>query len=139
MGVLAEAKHEWKLFREDRPGERFSNHRQRMRDRPRGHSVIAVGAGAMLVVTGSVLLFIPGPGSPLIVFGFGLIASHSKRMSALLDRAEPKLRRAARKTKRTWDALPKRSKLGMIVGAASLGAASLLFMWKFVVAAYLLD
>src|SRR5262245_13074391 len=85
-GLLAEVKQEWKRFRDDRPGERFANHRERMKDKPRGHSLLALLFGVALVGGGVVLLFVPGPGSLLIVFGVALIASHSRRLSHLLDR-----------------------------------------------------
>jgi len=138
MSALAEVKQEWKLFKDDRPGERFCNHRRRMQHKPRGHSLIALALGILLVAGGVVLLFMPGPGSVLIVFGMALIASHSKKLSALMDRTEPRLRHLAHRTVRWWKALPRGVKLLFIVAAASLVAAALLFMWKFVVAAYLL-
>jgi len=138
MGALAEVKQEWRLFRDDTAGERFSNHRKRMEHRPRGHSLIAVGVGVVLIVAGIVMLFTPGPGSVAIVFGFALIASHSKRMSGVMDRAEPKLRELAHRISRKWKAAPRGAKLCVMLGAAALAGAGLLFTWRFVVAAYLL-
>jgi uncharacterized membrane protein HdeD (DUF308 family) len=138
MSPLAEVKQEWRLFRDDTPGERFSNHRKRMERKPRGHSLIAVGLGVVLIIAGVVMLFTPGPGSVAILFGFALIASHSKKLSGVMDRAEPKLRELAHQLERKWKALPRPRKLGLLLGVAALAAAGLLFMWRFVVSAYLL-
>jgi type II secretory pathway component PulM len=74
----------------------------------------------------------------LIVFGFALVASHSKRLAALLDRTEPKLHRLGHRVSRRWKGLPGRSKVGVITGIAAVGVVALLAMWKFVVAAYVL-
>lgn len=100
MGALADVKREWKHFRDDAPGERFCNHRERMKEKSRAHSVVALIAGIVLVAAGIALLFLPGPGSVLIVFGVGLFASHSERLASWLDRTEPKLRSRYHRMKR---------------------------------------
>ena len=138
MGALGEVKQEWKHFKHDPPGERFRNHRDRMKDKPKRHSAIAIGFGVLLLAGGVVLLFMPGPGLLFIVFGLALVGSHSKRLSELMDRSEPRLRRLGRRTKHRWQALPGRAKLGVIIGLASFAAAACLFMYEFVVSAYLL-
>lgn len=138
MRALADVRQEWKHFRHDEPGERFKNHRERMKEKSRTHSVVALGFGLLLLVAGVVLLFMPGPGLPLIVFGLALVASHSRRLSHLLDRAEPKLRRAGRRSKHRWTAMSGSAKFTIIVALAALTVAALLAMWKFVVSAYLL-
>jgi hypothetical protein len=138
MGALAEVKTEWKHFKDDEPGKRFQNHRERMKDKPARHSVVMIALGVLLIIGGGVFLFIPGPGTPLIVFGFALIASHSKKLSAMMDRAEPKLRRFARRGVRTWKALPGTAKLSLLLALGLLAVAAGLAGWKFVVSAYLL-
>jgi uncharacterized membrane protein HdeD (DUF308 family) len=138
MGALAEVKTEWKHFRHDAPGQRFRNHRERMKDKPGSHSLVAIVIGVLLVVGGIVLLFIPGPGSLLIVFGFALIASHSKKLSGMMDRTEPKLRRIGRRGMRRWKAMPGRAKLSVILALGMLAVAAGLGAWKYVVGAYLL-
>ncbi|HEY5928469.1 MAG TPA: PGPGW domain-containing protein [Kofleriaceae bacterium] len=138
MGALAELKHEWHHFRVDSPGTRFENHRARMKKKSRSHHFIFLGLGIVLLIVGIVLLFMPGPGLPLIVFGLALVASHSHRLTKLLDRAEPPLRKAGHRTIRTWQALPGRAKLGVVIGLAAFARAGMLFMWRFVVSAYLL-
>jgi hypothetical protein len=138
MNALAEVKQEWKHFRDDRPGERFSKHRERMKKKPRSHNAVALGLGLLLVVGGGVLLFMPGPGSLLIGFGIAVIASHSQKLARLLDRAEPRARRAGGWVKRTWQRLSHPGKVGVVVGLAAVATGSMLFMWRFVVSAYLL-
>ena len=138
MGALAEAKQEWKLFRDDRPGERFGNHRVRMKQKSRAHSIAAVATGVVLVNGGVVMLFTPGPGAVAILFGLALIGSHSSRLSALLDRGEPWARQVAHRTKRKWRTMSGQARVGVLVGLALVGVALLMAMWRFVISAYLL-
>ena len=100
MGAFAEVKREWRHFRDDEPGERFCNHRERMKHKPRSHSLIALVVGIVLLAAGVVLLFIPGPGSLFIVFGLAMVASHSERLASRLDRAEPRVRAWFRRLER---------------------------------------
>ena len=138
MGALADVKREWRHFRNDEPGTRFTNHRERMKHRSRAHSAIALTVGVMLLAGGVVLLFVPGPGLLLIAFGLGLIASHWARLAAVLDRSEPRLRAVGRRAKRRWNGMTGRAKLGVILCIGACAAAGLMFMWRFVVSAYLL-
>jgi hypothetical protein len=138
MGALGEVKQEWRHFKADEPGQRFRNHRERMKEKPRGHSVVAIAIGLLLVAIGVVLLFMPGPGTLLIAFGIALIASHSKRLCARMDRAEPKLRCVGRRCMTRWQAMPGTAKLSMLLALGMLAVAFGLGTWKFVVSAYLL-
>jgi uncharacterized membrane protein YbaN (DUF454 family) len=123
---------ELRRVRDDRPGERFRNHRERMKRRKKWHSAIALAAGLVLIAVGIVLLFIPGPGTPLIVLGLALLSSHSQRIGDLMDRAEPKLRAAARRIAREWKLLPMRAKTGVVLAGAALIAAVGLWAWRIV-------
>jgi hypothetical protein len=127
--ALAGLKHEWKAFCHDTPGKRFKNHRKRMKQRSRWHSVGALIAGLVLVAGGIVLLFIPGPGTPLIAFGLALIGSHWKRLSDLLDRGEPRIHAAGRHIARHWKRLPTGAKTSIVLGGLALVAAGGLGMW----------
>ena len=138
MGALANVKHEWKCFKDDRPGERFSNHRDRMQHRSRSHSLIAIVLGVFLLAGGFVFLFIPGPGLPLIVFGLALVGSHNKRLAHLLDRAEPKLHAAGHAIKRRWRRMSTGAKATVIASIAALASAGILTMYKVAVAANLI-
>lgn len=135
---LADVRHEWRLFRHDTPGERFSNHRERAQKKSRRHAAVTIALGVLLLTAGFVLLFIPGPGLPLIVFGLALVATHSKRLSELLDRAEPALRRFGHRIATGWKALPRVSKGAIVASGTLLVSVFLLATWKWVVAAYIL-
>jgi uncharacterized membrane protein YbaN (DUF454 family) len=137
MGALAEVKREWSLFRHDPPGQRFSNHRIRMRLRPRSHSVVAMVIGFVFMAAGVVMLFIPGPGTLFILFGFALVASHSKRLAALFDRTEPKLRRLGHRIAHRWKGLPGRARAGLLTLIGTVAAIGMLATWKLVVSGYL--
>jgi hypothetical protein len=124
--ALAEMKREWRAFKHDRPGRRFQNQRRRMRDGSRALMVAQVALGVLLLAGGVVLLFIPGPGLLLIVFGLALVGGLSRKLSALMDRMEPPIRRQAKRTKAWWDqsTLPTKVVLGAI---AVIGAAGFFY------------
>jgi hypothetical protein len=134
--ALAHVKQEWESFKHDPPGSRFSRHRERVRHRPRKHAVLALSIGILLEAVGFVLLFIPGPGLLAILFGLGLIASHSSRLASLLDRIEVRARRFGRHIRARWLALSGASKIGLLLGIGAVIGAVMMVMWKFVVATY---
>jgi membrane-bound metal-dependent hydrolase YbcI (DUF457 family) len=136
--ALADVKQEWRQFRHDEPGERFRNHRQRMKKKSRKHAAVSFALGVLLLAGGVVLLFMPGPGIPLIIFGLSLVATHSKSLSHQLDRVEPALRRTGRRLVRHWKAMPKLNKAAVIIGGLLVLSTFLLATWKWVVAAYIL-
>lgn len=138
MAAVAEMKHEWKLFKHDEPGQRFINHRDRMRKRSKTLNVAGLVVGIILVAAGIVFCFLPGPGLIPLVFGFALVAARWKRMAKMMDRAEPRLRTFGRNQKRHWKALPGSAKVSVMIGLALFATAGLLFMWRYVVSAYLL-
>ena len=137
-GHLAELRLEWHRFRHDRPGERFRNHNERAQKKSKQHAAVTIALGVLLLAGGVVLLFMPGPGTPLIIFGVALVAAHSKKMSRALDRAEPKVRERGHRLERHWKALPTLQKAAVITGGILLATAGMLAMWNWVVAAYLL-
>ena len=138
MGAVHVAKHEWRHFKNDRPGHRFRNHHRRMKERPKRYSVAAVIAGLVLIAGGVVLLFVPGPGTIVIAFGLALLASQSRRLAHKMDRAEPAVRRAGKRIAHWWTTMSKGGKVGVIATGAAVVAIAMLAMWKLVVAAYLL-
>lgn len=87
--MLAGAKREWRTFRDDEPGDRFANHHRRAH---RSTSKVVRGVriliGAVLFVGGIVLLFVPGPGLLLMLFGVALFAGESAWVAERMDRAE---------------------------------------------------
>ena len=115
----------WRSFRHDEPGQRFENHYQRMRQQ--GSRVGAIGrvaAGLVLIAAGIVMLFIPGPGIIVMLFGFGLLGGESKAIARRMDRVEPALRERVRRAKRWWRfaTWPTRS-LVIAIAALAAGAA----------------
>ena len=90
--VLAELKDEWRAFKHDEPGDRFTNHHDRMKRASLAFRFAATLAGILLLAAGFVLLFIPGPGTPLLVFGLGLLSAHWRWFAEKLDKAEPRAR-----------------------------------------------
>lgn len=100
--AVAEMKKEWKQFKHDHPGERFQHHRERMSKKPRAHAIASLAIGIVLLAAGLVLCFIPGPGTPLIVFGLGLIGAHWLWLAKKLDGGEVKIRRWGRHLKLRW-------------------------------------
>ena len=94
MSSLAQ---QWRSFKNDEPGKRFMHQRERMKQEGRGLAIALVALGILLLAGGFVLLFIPGPGLLLIVFGLALVAGVSSPLARLLDRTEPKLRRFGRR------------------------------------------
>ena len=103
-----------------------------MKRHSRWHSAIAIAIGILLLIAGIVLLFLPGPGIPLIAFGIGLVGSHSKRLSNLLDRAEPRVHAGMRRVLRHWKRLPKPAKTSVVLGCMAFLAAAGLGLWRFV-------
>lgn len=138
MAAVAEMKHEWELFKHDEPGQRFGNHRDRMRKRSRKLNVLGLVVGIALIIAGVVFCFLPGPGLIPLVFGFALVGARWKRMAKLMDRAEPRVRELGRREKLHWKALPGAAKVSVMIGLALFATAGLLFMWRYVVSAYLL-
>jgi hypothetical protein len=138
MAAVAEMKQEWKLFKDDEPGHRFTNHRDRMRKRSRKLNVLGLVVGIALLAAGVAFCFLPGPGTVLIVFGLALVGARWERMAKLMDRAEPRVRHFGHRQKQRWKAMPGSAKLSVMLGLAAFAVAGLLFMWRFVVSAYLL-
>lgn len=134
--AIASLKKEWHRFREDEPGKRFDNHRRRVEQRSRAHAALSLVMAVVLLVVGFVLLFVPGPGLPLIVFGLALLATHSERLSRLLDRAEPPIRDVAHRAARRWKGMPRAARTGLI--ASAVVVASVFLLASYQVAAALL-
>src|SRR5512138_1700897 len=117
---------EWRAFRDDRPGARFANHHRRMRQHgTRAGAIVRIGLGAVLVAGGIVLLFIPGPGLLVAMFGFALFAGESKALARALDRCEPPVRRRARQVARWWRDRSRRAQVALgsipVIAAAVVG------------------
>lgn len=124
MSALAKLESQWKAFKHDEPGHRFEHQHERMKKSGRGFFVGAAVVGAILVSGGVVLLFIPGPGLLVIVFGLGLLAGLSERLAHVLDRIEPVIRRWARRAKAAWKRASIPAKVALIAMAVALAGAA---------------
>ena len=129
--MLDELRKEWHLFRDDAPGERFRNHERRSEQRSRVQRLVYLGLGTLLLAGGVVLLFIPGPGLLLILFGAALFAGESRWLAGQLDRAEPVVRRVAHRALDRWRAasLLARAALVTLVVAVAAAAAAGAWLW----------
>lgn len=129
--TIDDAKRGWRAFKDDEPGERFQHQHDRMQKQSRGMRIAHAAAGGLLTLAGIVLLFIPGPGLLVMLFGLALLAGLSKTLAKLLDRAEPPLRHQAQLMRRGWNHLAGAAKVGLgalalvALGAIGLGAYGL--------------
>lgn len=124
MGALADVKQDWDSFKDDEPGRRFRRQNGRLKNKPTAvRAAMAIG-GIVLLAGGVVLCFIPGPGLPLIVFGFALLAGLSRSLARTLDRAEPVLRHKAKQARRGWSGLSRGAQV-LAVAAAVVAVGSI--------------
>jgi len=101
-GTIAKLEHQWREFAHDKPGQRFENQHRRLKRGGRAVSVGMAVVGALLVASGVVLLFVPGPGLLVGVFGLALMVGISSRLARALDRLEPGERRRASRAQAWW-------------------------------------
>ncbi|MGE0398943.1 MAG: hypothetical protein AB7T06_19695 [Kofleriaceae bacterium] len=130
MSARAKLERQWKAFKHDEPGHRFEHQHERMKKRGRAFLVATTTLGALLLAGGLVMLFIPGPGILVAVFGLALIAGVSGRLAHGLDRAEPVVRRWARRAKRWWSRATVPAKAAVIAVAAIAAAAAALAAYR---------
>ncbi|HUQ04515.1 MAG TPA: PGPGW domain-containing protein [Kofleriaceae bacterium] len=97
--MLESAKHEWKSFKEDEAGERFSNHHRRAQRKGLAGRIARVAIGALLIAGGIFLLFVPGPGLLVMLFGVALLAGESRWLAERMDRLEIAARRTWRRVR----------------------------------------
>lgn len=129
--LLQEMRREWRLFRDDRVGHRFRDHQARLKNGSLRMRAVSMLLGLVLLAAGVVLCFIPGPGVPVLVFGVALLAGESRVVATLLDRAEPRARRALHRASRRWRGLPRLAKVALIAVGVSAGAALAYAAWWF--------
>lgn len=98
-GTVAHMKEEWRTFKHDAPGQRFEQHYKRSQHRSLVSRSITLVIGIVLLVAGLALCFIPGPGTPLIVFGLALVGARWRWLARQLDKAEVALRKKYRRAK----------------------------------------
>lgn len=130
MSARAKLESQWKAFKHDEPGHRFEHQRVRMKENGRGLRVATTVIGSLLVASGLVMLFIPGPGLLVSFFGLALIAGVSRRLAHLLDRMEPVARRWAHRAKAAWKGASIPAKVALIAMAVGLAGAAAYGMYR---------
>src|SRR4051812_42222743 len=95
-------KRQWRDLRDASPGNRFQAQFERSQranaHKSRFRRCVPVLAGAVLLIAGVILCFIPGPGLPLIFLGAGMLAERFRAVARAMDWLEVKLR----KMKKRW-------------------------------------
>ena len=101
--VVERARGEWRRFRDDPPGRRFRNYRRRLREHgSRALRACGIVCGALLVVAGIAMCFLPGPGVVTLLLGLAMFGGESRRLAGWLDRLEPWLRDKIAAVGRWW-------------------------------------
>jgi hypothetical protein len=124
-GIVDNVKSEWRRFASDEPGVRFERRYERLRASSVAWTIVRFLIGLVLVGAGIVLLFIPGPGLLVMLFGVAMFAGQSRRLARALDRGEPHVRRVAGSAMQRWrrTRLPVKVALVAVGIAAAIGAA----------------
>ena len=91
---LAPMKVEWRAFTQSPAGKRFEERYRRKRnaDRPVWRKIMLPALGLLIIALGLILLPAPGPGIPVVLAGFALLAEHFLWAAKVLDRCELPIR-----------------------------------------------
>lgn len=94
--MLESLKARWRAFAAEPAGRRFRRRYRRSRKvngtRSTARRAITLTTGIILTALGIVMLFLPGPGSLVLVLGLGFFAEESHAFAGLLDAAELRIR-----------------------------------------------
>ncbi|MFT3697583.1 MAG: PGPGW domain-containing protein [Kofleriaceae bacterium] len=90
--MFARVSHEWRLFKDDAPGERFRHHYARTQQESRAAKFLRLVIGIIVLILGIAMLVLPGPGIVGTIFGLALITAHSRWLAEKLDHAEVRAR-----------------------------------------------
>ncbi|MEX1256871.1 MAG: PGPGW domain-containing protein [Gemmatimonadota bacterium] len=124
-GVSGTIRASCRALKEGEPGRRFRDaHKQRRERRTSGEgewpwAIAAVGA--LLVVGGLAIGWLPGPGGFISIVGVGLLATEFRTFAALLDRTEVALRRL---WCRMWDEGSATGRALVVLGAVTFMAGA---------------
>jgi hypothetical protein len=101
--LITEIKAEWHTVADSSPGRRFMNYYRRAQRSPStAKTAVRVAIGTVLVASGVVLWFTPGPGWLFVVFGLAMFAAQSRWLARGLDHAEVAVRDRLRRVLRWW-------------------------------------
>jgi hypothetical protein len=103
--MLRKLKKKWREFQHGTPGHRFKERYARNNRPPHQKSAfqkaILCAVGLFMTVAGVVLLFIPGPGIPLIIIGCGILADQFENVARVLDLTEVMIRKATGRVRKS--------------------------------------
>jgi hypothetical protein len=129
--VINALRKHWRDLASGRAGHRFQNHYRREHRGTGGfHRVCKLLAGIVLVVAGFVLLFIPGPGSVLIVIGAALLAQESEAIARLLDAFELRVRKLISAAVKAWRGTSMVARSSLVVGVLALAGSGMWFIYS---------
>jgi len=132
--MLGSWKRSWNAVKKGPPGERFvKRYRARESGRSPGARVVSIALGAALVVAGTIMLVIPGPGILVIALGGAFLAQEFLWLAKALDFAEVRLRSAVRRGCRFWASSSGPVRIGVIsaAGVCAAGGAYVAWQWFF--------
>ncbi|HNR91446.1 MAG TPA: PGPGW domain-containing protein [Dokdonella sp.] len=89
-------KQQWHGFTSRPAGRRFQMRWRAQRERPRGllRKLVLIGLGVALLLAGTAMLVLPGPGVLVMIIGAALIGEESLFVARGLDRADVWIARA---------------------------------------------
>lgn len=128
---FASMRDEWHAFRKSRPGERFED--RYCRKLKAGHAIwrkaLSPAIGLAMIALGLILLPAPGPGIPVVMIGFAIIAEQFLWAARVLDRCEPPLRTAISAVVGWWQHASTllRRVVALFMGLLALAVGALVF------------
>jgi uncharacterized protein (TIGR02611 family) len=119
-------KQQWRDLTKVKPGTRFQNryHRRKGRRCTSWVKPFYLTLGAVLLLTGIVLMAAPGPGILMAFIGAGMLAEESLLAARALDAAELKIRAAINGASRLWQRASAALKALVAFAAALVAAAA---------------
>ncbi len=100
-----------------------------MKHGTRAGAVARVALGILLLAGGIAMLFIPGPGLLVMLFGLGLLGGQSQHLARALDRVEPAMRRIGRRLIGVWKRRSRVAQVAFVVVAVAIAGAAAYGAW----------
>jgi hypothetical protein len=129
--VIDALKKHWRDLASGRPGHRFQDHYRRAHKGALGfRRVCKMAAAIVLTIAGLVLLFIPGPGSVLIVIGAALLAQESEVIARLCDASEVRGRKLISAAVKAWRGSSMVGRSSLVVAVVALAGSGAWFVYS---------
>jgi len=122
--MLNALKREWRTLKNAPAGERFKRaHANRSdADRPLWKRAASIGLALLIIAGGAIALPAPGPGTLVLILGFGMLAREIGPVARALDWLELRLRSVWHRVRRMWRHA---GTLGRVAMAAAGGLVTL--------------